>query len=265
VPYENVSLSYNDREFISAYMNATMTCHVFFYPIGDLAEGRLRASENLRVRISYKTSIKGHLIGVSLPSPTNPEGGSSPSFLMTIADKYSSSNASSGVYLGRNLHINYLPSEWYTLDIKYLDVWPQHPAVWPSREEIIGWKVSSDFMSLEIPEGLKEAFIPKEPYIFAVGLDTALYEPSGLLKITVKNNLSQPIIAIIVKVGSEIINIPLIEPLDSNKSVSAELGLIRPLKYGEIYDVVVRAYYPDQEKQAIVYISKTMQVICREE
>jgi len=179
--------------------------------------------------------------------------------LLSIVEKGALSKVSpNGVYLGRNLYINYLPTEWFSLDIRYIDVWP-------GFENLIGWRISNftecSFYA-DFPEDLRE-LTPKEPYAFAIALDSGLYEPAALIRISVKNGLDQPIIALVIRIGSESVNIPLNMPLRPGEKASATLGLMQPVEVGEKYEVVVRSYCLDPETQSVKFFEKPVAVICK--
>jgi len=259
-PYKNETIGiYDEREALIEFGEVGKVAYGGFPATGDLAKGELNVTESLRFRFTYKTSLFNHTVGITLPYPINPQGGSNPGILMTIVEKGALSKVNpNGVYLGRNLYINYLPTEWFSLDVRYVDMWP-------GFEDIIGWRIRSSLCSFraDLPEDLYE-LMPKEPYAFAIALDSGLYEPAALIKISVKNGLNQPIIAIVVRVMSESVNIPLGFPLKPGEHVSATLGLMQPVKAGEAAKVAVRAYYVDQNMQTIRYFEKTIVVVCED-
>jgi len=212
-------------------------------------------SESLRARVSYKLSAYRHEVWVNLPIPQNPQGGSSPLVFMKISEKSIPLNNTIIRYVvGKNLYINYLPSEWFTLDVKYLDVWT-------GFEDLRGWRLDNE-MAVGATV-ISDPNNPVESFTFALGLDTSIYEPACLLAISIKNGLDAPIIAITVTVGEETINIPLNFPLKPGESISAELGLMRAFAEGETCKVTLRTYYVDRKDQAIAYVDKDITVQVR--
>jgi len=250
---------YDGREALIIFGKAGRAVGRGFPAAGELAEGRLNVTENLRFRFTYKTTLLNHTVGIILSYPINPHGGPNPGMLLSIVEKGALSKVSpNGVHLGRNLYINYLPTEWFSLDIRYIDVWP-------GFENIIGWRIGVGIdgsFRADLPEDVYE-LTPKEPYAFAITLDSGLYEPAALIKISVKNGLDQPIIALVIRVGSELVNIPLNFPLKPGERVTAELGLMQPVKVGEVVEVAVRAYYADPNVQAIRYFERPITVTCK--
>ena len=253
---ENQTISiYDGREAIIEFEDAGRAAGPGF-PSTEEAKERLNVTRSLRFRFTYKTTVLNHSLFVRLAIPINPQSGSGVGMFVTIAEKSVVSEATMGVHLGRNLFINYLPTEWFSLDVRYVDIWP-------GFENITGWRIreGGSFYAV-LPEGGKEELMPREPYAFAVALDSAIYEPAALIKISVKNGLNQPIIAIVVRVGSESINIPLNAPLKPGERASAELGLMQPLKAGEKYEVFVKAYCLDPDERSVKFFEKPITVIC---
>jgi len=246
---------YDGRKALIEFANAGKTAGLGLPSAGELAEGRLNVTENLRFRFTYKTTMLNHTIHVSLPSPINPQGGSSPAMILTIAEKSTASKAIFGIYLGKNLYINYLPTEWFSLDVRYVDIWP-------GFENLIGWRITKEGFGAFCPE--IEEFAPKESFVFAMALDSGLYEPAALVKIAIKSSLEQPIIALIVNVGNESVNVPLNFPLKPGDRVSATLGLMQPLKVGEAYEVTIKAYYLNPTGQTVEFLEKSIKVLCKE-
>jgi hypothetical protein len=97
-----------------------------------------------------------------------------------------------------------------------------------------------------------------------MALDSGLYEPAALVKIAIKSSLEQPIIALIVNVGNESVNVPLNFPLKPGDRVSATLGLMQPLKVGEAYEVTIKAYYLNPTGQTVEFLEKSIKVLCKE-
>lgn len=240
---ENVVIGYHDEKMaFAAYFPANKSATFSIDPKPDTQLRYVTGTLRLRVRIA--TSVPDYFVIVTPPIPRNPAGGASPVVFVVISSTYVdiSGAQESGAFLGKNffMYPKLTFEEWIACDFNYSDLWP-------GSERIIGWPlsvgrgISVDFHAHKISIGNPTP--PSIPYFAAVGVDTTLYEPSALCKITIRNNFTEPIIKLKVKVNSDWVNIYLSKPLEPGETVSATVSFLEEFNLGETYNITVEATY----------------------
>lgn len=228
---------------------------------------RLRTvTGTLRLRVSFATDITSFVVLVDAPSPRNPSGGPSPWIFAVVADQYADASyaRASGAFFGKNffIHPDISWGGWVVYDFNYSDLWP-------GPENIIGWPLDPD-ARIAIRFSAKNVSVGKAvpfdgPYFAAVGVDTTVYEPSAVCRITVRNNFTSEFIALRVRAKSDYVYIPLSRPLKPGESVSATVSFLEEFKLGETYDITIEAIYVHmitEDCGEFREIVKTVQVPC---